>query len=101
MKNVALIGASGFVGTALLNELLNRGHKVTAIVRHPEKLGAESDRLTVVKADVADAEAVAKACEGAETVVSAYNPGWANPDIYEETLCNYPRILEAVKRGRA
>ena len=33
MKNVVLIGASGFVGTAILNELLNRGHKVTAIVR--------------------------------------------------------------------
>ena len=31
MKNVVLIGASGFVGTAILNELLNRGHKVTAI----------------------------------------------------------------------
>ena len=34
MKNVTLIGASGFVGTAILNELLNRGHKVTAIVRY-------------------------------------------------------------------
>lgn len=33
MKNVVLIGASGFVGTAILNELLNRGHKVTACTR--------------------------------------------------------------------
>lgn len=32
MKNVALVGASGFVGSAILNELLARGHKVTAIV---------------------------------------------------------------------
>lgn len=37
MKNVVLIGASGFVGTAILNELLNRGHKVTAIVRDPAR----------------------------------------------------------------
>ena len=35
MKNVVLIGASGFVGSAILNELLNRGHKVTAVVRNP------------------------------------------------------------------
>ena len=38
--NVALIGATGFVGSALLNELLDRGHTVTAIVRHPEKTRA-------------------------------------------------------------
>ncbi len=40
MKKVALIGASGFVGTVILNELLNRGNVVTAIVRNPEKLRA-------------------------------------------------------------
>ena len=35
---VALLGATGFVGSALLKEALDRGHVVTAIVRHPEKL---------------------------------------------------------------
>ena len=49
MKNVTLIGASGFVGTAILNELLNRGHKVTAIVRNPERVGVKNDNLNVVK----------------------------------------------------
>ena len=37
MKHVTLIGASGFVGSAILEELLNRGHHVTAIV-HPTNL---------------------------------------------------------------
>ncbi|WP_372868441.1 NAD(P)H-binding protein, partial [Pseudomonas sp.] len=32
---LALIGASGFVGAAVLQEALNRGHQVTAIVRNP------------------------------------------------------------------
>ena len=32
MKNVVLIGASGFVGTALLNELLKRGHRVKSMI---------------------------------------------------------------------
>ena len=97
MKNVTLIGASGFVGTAILNELLNRGHKVTAIVRNPERVGAKNDNLNVVKSDVADTEAVIEACKGKDTVISAYNPGWSNPNIYEETLHNYPLILESVK----
>ena len=35
---VALLGATGFVGSALLNEALDRGHVVTAIVRDGEKL---------------------------------------------------------------
>ena len=38
IMKVALIGATGFVGSALLKEALNRGHEVTAIVRHPDKL---------------------------------------------------------------
>lgn len=52
MKNVVLIGASGFVGTAILNELLNRGHKVTAIVRDAKKMTVSNPNLTIVEADV-------------------------------------------------
>lgn len=37
-KNVLLIGATGFVGSAILDELVNRGHKVTAVVRNVEKV---------------------------------------------------------------
>ena len=48
MKNVVLIGASGFVGTAILSELLNRGNRVTAIVRNPEKVTIADSRLSVV-----------------------------------------------------
>lgn len=99
MKNVALIGASGFAGTAIMNELLNRGHKVTAIVRNPEKVSVKNDNLNVVKADVADTEAIIAACNGKDAIISAYNPGWTNPDIYEETLRNYPLILESAKRS--
>lgn len=99
MKNVTLIGASGFVGTAILNELLSRGHKVTAVVRNPGKIGIKSPSLTVVQADVTDASALVAACKGRDAVISAYNPGWTNPNIYEETLRNYPLILEAVRQS--
>ena len=101
MKNVVLIGASGFVGNAILNELLSRGHKVTAVVRNPEKINVSNSNLEIVKADVADTNAMVGICKGKEAIISAYNPGWTNPDIYEETLRNYPLILEAVKRSGA
>lgn len=99
MKNVTLIGASGFVGTAILNELLVRGHRVTAVVRNPGKIGIKSPSLTVVQADVTDTSALVAACKGRDAVISAYNPGWTNPNIYEETLRNYPLILEAVRQS--
>lgn len=99
MKNVVLIGASGFVGTAILNELLNRGHKVTAIVRDPAKVTASNPNLKVVQADVTDTDVLIEASKGKDAVISAYNPGWKNPNIYEETLKNYPLIVDSVKKA--
>lgn len=99
MKNVVLIGASGFVGTAILNELLNRGHKVTAIVRDAKKMTVSNPNLTIVKADVTDTDALKEAGKGKDAVISAYNPGWKNPHIYEDTLKNYPLIVESAKQA--
>lgn len=99
MENVVLIGASGFVGSAILNELLTKGHKVTAIVRNPQKINVENPNLAVIKADVSDTNTLINACKGKDAVISAYNPGWTNPHIYEETLRNYPLILDAVKQS--
>ena len=99
MKSVVLIGASGFVGTAILNELLSRGHKVTAVVRNPEKINVSSSNLDIVKTDVSDTNVMVEICKGKDAIISAYNPGWGNSDIYEETLRNYPLILEAAKQS--
>lgn len=97
MKQVVLIGASGFVGNAILNELLNRGHKVTAIVRNPGKITIKHPALKVVGIDVENTAALADCCAGHDAVISAYNPGWGNPNMYEDTLRVYPKIVEAVK----
>lgn len=59
MANVLLIGATGFVGSVVLNELVSRGHKVTTVVRNIEKL-AKSDLVNAVKEDVANVDAIAK-----------------------------------------
>lgn len=99
MKKIVLIGASGFVGSAILNEALNRGYQVTAVVRNPEKVTVTNKDLQVVKADVSSSEAVKELCKGVDSVISAYNPGWANPDIYKETLTVYPAILKGVKEA--
>lgn len=96
-KKIALIGASGFVGSAILKELLERGCKVEALVRNPDKITTKSPDLVVKKVDVTNVSELAAALKGYTTVISAYNPGWANPNIYEDTLANYPKIVEAAK----
>lgn len=67
---VALIGASGHVGSRILRELVARGHQVTAIVRNPEQV-AKLPGVTAVRGDVADPEALAALLAGHEAVISA------------------------------
>lgn len=95
--NIALIGASGFVGSAILTEALNRGHQVTAIVRNPENIAVKHDHLTIVKADALDAAQITDAVAEKDAVISAYNPGWSNPDIYDEFLKGSKSIQAGVK----
>lgn len=95
--NIALIGASGFVGAAILKEALNRDHNVTAIVRHPEKIEVRHDHLTIEKADVLDVAQVTKAVNGKDAVISAYNSGWTNPDIYAEFIRGSKAIQAGIK----
>lgn len=99
MKHIVLIGASGFVGTAVLAEALNRNIQVTAVVRNPDKIQTKHANLIVVKADVSNLEELAAISKGKDAVISAYNPGWSRTDTYEETLKVYPLILEAVKKA--
>jgi putative NADH-flavin reductase len=67
---VALIGATGNIGTKITRELLSRGHSVTAIVRNPEK--ALSDpQVKAVKGDVNDPDSVAALVRGHDAVISS------------------------------
>ena len=96
---VALIGATGFVGSAVLNELTDRGHQVTAIARNPEKAEGAGPGVTVRKADVYNADEVAAAVEGHDAVVSTFNSGWTNPNIYDDFLKGAKAIQEGIKKA--
>lgn len=93
---IALIGATGFVGTALLAEALSRGHQVTAIVRDVAKLAAHP-QLHAQATDVFDAAALTAALRGHDAVISAYNPGWADAAIRAKSLAGGEAIINATK----
>src|SRR5438045_6786631 len=76
-RNVALIGASGNIGTKILDELTARGHAVTAIARNTEKVSPSGGGAKIVAVDAADTAALANALRGHDAVISAapFAPG--------------------------
>lgn len=97
---IAIIGASGFVGSALLNEAARRGHTITAISRHPENIHSENGNITPVKADVFEIQELADALAGHEAILNAFNPGWDDPNIFEDFLKGFESIQEATKKAK-
>ncbi|WP_030749556.1 NAD(P)-dependent oxidoreductase [Streptomyces sp. NRRL S-31] len=75
MSKIALFGATGTIGSRILDEALDRGHHVEAVVRDPAKLTKSHPDLTVVTGDVLDPAAVAEAAEGQDAVISAVGGG--------------------------
>ena len=65
---IAIIGATGNAGSRIATELVNRGHQVTGIVRHPEK-GQPGAGLTIQKGDVKDEAGLAKLLAGHDAAI--------------------------------
>ncbi|KGE12872.1 NAD(P)-dependent oxidoreductase [Sphingobacterium deserti] len=98
MKKVALIGATGFVGSAILRELTTRNYTVTAIARDVQKIKSASN-VIAVQADVIEDTALTAALKGNDIVVSAFNSGWSNPSIYDDYLAGGRAIIHAIKEA--
>ena len=92
---IAIIGATGFVGSAILNELAGRNHEITAIARNPK----ETTNAKWVAADIFNIDDLAETLKGNVVVVNAYNPGWSNPNIYNDAIAGAKAIQEAVKKS--
>ena len=95
---IALIGATGFVGKEILNEAIQRGHQVTAIARNLKNI-LMPEAANKISLDVNDIAKLTEALTGHDIVVSSYNPGWENPNIYEEYLKGASAIQQATKKA--
>ncbi len=94
---IALIGATGFIGSKILTEALNRGHKVTAIARNIEKLPQHAN-LTAKSVDVTDETQAAALFAGHDAVISSFAPRGA-ADQFAGFLESYKTIISAVKKA--
>lgn len=94
---IAIIGATGFVGSKLVNEALNRGLEVTAIARNTETISAEN--VNKVSVDVNNVNQLSEVLKNQDVVISAFNAGWTNPNIYDDFLSGSKSIQQAVKQA--
>uniref|UniRef100_UPI0027DE535E NAD(P)-dependent oxidoreductase n=1 Tax=uncultured Chryseobacterium sp. TaxID=259322 RepID=UPI0027DE535E len=98
MKKVAVIGATGFIGTQVVNELSNRGYQVEAIVRDASKV-EQNEKVTAKSVDVNNVDELSEALKGNDAVISAFNAGWTNPNLYDDFLNGSVNIEKAVEQS--
>ena len=75
---IAVIGASGNAGSRITAELAGRGHAVTAIARHPDKIAAVAN-VTAVKGDVLDQAGLARLLAGHDAAISSVHFSASDP----------------------
>ncbi|WAP59101.1 NAD(P)-dependent oxidoreductase [Streptomyces sp. S465] len=75
MTNIAVFGANGIIGSAIVREALRRGHHVTAVVRDRAKVTEQHADLTVTTGDVLDPQSITAAAKDQDVVVSAVGGG--------------------------
>lgn len=92
---IAVIGATGLVGHAVVKELAARGHEVTAFARNVEKV-VQAANVKAVNVDVNAADFSDKLQEF-DAVVSAFNAGWSNPNLAADFTKGSDSIVAAAK----
>ncbi|MFW7340477.1 NAD(P)-dependent oxidoreductase [Pollutimonas sp. H1-120] len=94
---IAIIGATGFVGSALLKEAVARGHEITALVSSPSKVPA-SDKVVALQADVMAQDGLADKLTGHDAVISAFS-GHVQADVLGYYVKGMQTIISAVKQA--
>ncbi|HEY0263495.1 MAG TPA: NAD(P)H-binding protein [Granulicella sp.] len=91
--HVVLFGATGMIGSRILQELVSRGHQAIAVVREPERVPPHP-AVKATKGDLLHTEEIAPLMKGADAIISAYNPGMEHP----ETLVDATQSLIAAAK---
>lgn len=99
---VAVFGANGPTGRLVVRRALDAGHRVTAVTRKPDRYPISSPHLSVVAADVTDADGVERAVQGSQAVISTYGVPYGRREItvYSEGITHIVRAMALHDVGR-
>lgn len=94
-----MTGASGFIGTRIITELLTCGYQVRALIRHRD---VATENVEVVRGDITVPESLLPAVEGVDAVIhnAAYAMDWGRRHLFYkvnvEGTCN---VAEACRKS--
>ncbi|BFM48917.1 NAD(P)H-binding protein [Marinomonas sp. THO17] len=94
---IAILGATGFVGRAVLQQAIEEGYDVKVLVRNPAKLAISSDKIKVIQGSLEDKEKVEETLAGCSAVVNAAG-GVKGSDQYEAFIKITGILVNAMKR---
>ncbi|GAK09212.1 NAD(P)-dependent oxidoreductase [Geomicrobium sp. JCM 19038] len=90
--NCLLLGATGRVGSHVVNHALKENHYVTLLVRTPENVQSTHENLTIINGNVLNKADITRAMKGMDFVISALNTDGST------TLSqSMPLIIDAMK----
>ena len=84
--DVLVYGATGKLGTPIVVEALERGHRVTAVSRNPARVTFTHERLTVEKGDLLDPESIRQLVQNKDVVILSVRGVIGEPDRAENAL---------------
>ena len=95
--NILIVGATRGIGRQLLEQALASGHAVTALVRNPQRLAIQHERLKVIKGDILDSDSVARAMTGQDAVCCTIGvkAPWIRITVFSEGTKN---LLQAMNK---
>jgi len=92
-------GASGNVGSLVVEEALRRGHDVVGVSRNPESLQNDNAHFSAARGDVTDPDSIVATVRGADVVIIAV--GGVGPDNTPESAVAFrgaQAYIEAASR---
>jgi|SRR5271166_3049115 len=96
---IAVVGATGMIGSAVTDELLGRGHHVTGIAGNSDVLKVR-EALTRRSANLFDFDSFAETIRGHDAVICAFSPGHGmGAQDYKGVVEAGWRIKRAFKRA--
>ena len=100
--NVLLLGATGLSGKEILKRALEKGHRVTVLVRDPSKLEISSDRLIVVKGDILEPNSLPDIFHNQDAVISSLGRGKSlkSNDLISKAVDNFLPVMKEKKVSR-
>ena len=95
--NLLIIGAARGIGFQLLEQAVQAEYVITALVRDPQKMPTQHDRLRVVQGDILDLDTVQRAMAEQEAVCVTIGIGitWKPVTVFSQGTRN---VLEAMRQ---